>query len=105
MKIKCWGWHADVKKQKADDANNVDTSNIQAQNFTFRELAIATKNFRQECLMGEGGFGRVYKGTIPATGQVIHITSPSIFSAEKTNKFNLYIFSRLHVSCVFCSPI
>lgn len=67
-------WHADIKKPKpADDPNQVDTSNIQAQNFTFRELAIATKNFRQECLMGEGGFGRVYKGTIPATGQVIII--------------------------------
>ncbi|XP_027349571.1 probable serine/threonine-protein kinase PBL26 isoform X2 [Abrus precatorius] len=60
-------------KQKADDPNQVDTSNIQAQNFTFRELAIATKNFRQECLMGEGGFGRVYKGTIPATGQVVAV--------------------------------
>ncbi|KAH1071803.1 putative serine/threonine-protein kinase PBL26 [Glycine soja] len=63
----------DVKKQKADDPNQVDTSNIQAQNFTFRELAIATKNFRQECLLGEGGFGRVYKGTIPATGQVVAV--------------------------------
>ncbi|TKY61313.1 Serine/threonine-protein kinase [Spatholobus suberectus] len=63
----------DVKKQKPDDPNHVDTSNIQAQNFTFRELAIATKNFRQECLMGEGGFGRVYKGTIPATGQVVAV--------------------------------
>jgi hypothetical protein len=64
-------WHADIKKPKPEDPNQVDTSNIQAQNFTFRELAIATKNFRQECLLGEGGFGRVYKGTIPATGQVI----------------------------------
>ncbi|QCD77572.1 interleukin-1 receptor-associated kinase 4 [Vigna unguiculata] len=63
----------DVRKPKADDPNNVDTTNIQAQNFTFRELAIATKNFRQECLMGEGCFGRVYKGTIPATGQVVAV--------------------------------
>ncbi|KAG4917009.1 hypothetical protein JHK87_054566 [Glycine soja] len=63
----------DVKKQKADDPNQFDTSKIQAQNFTFRELAIATKNFRQECLLGEGGFGRVYKGTIPATGQVVAV--------------------------------
>ncbi|KAK2419342.1 Protein kinase superfamily protein [Trifolium repens] len=63
----------DIKKPKAEDPNQVDTSNIQAQNFTFRELAIATKNFRQECLLGEGGFGRVYKGTIPATGQVIAV--------------------------------
>ncbi|KAH1196099.1 putative serine/threonine-protein kinase PBL26 [Glycine max] len=60
-------------KQKADDPNQFDTSKIQAQNFTFRELAIATKNFRQECLLGEGGFGRVYKGTIPATGQVVAV--------------------------------
>ncbi|KAH7543398.1 hypothetical protein FEM48_Zijuj02G0179800 [Ziziphus jujuba var. spinosa] len=41
--------------------------------FTFRELATATKNFRQECLLGEGGFGRVYKGTLPASGQVVAV--------------------------------
>ncbi|KAG8067859.1 hypothetical protein GUJ93_ZPchr0005g15535 [Zizania palustris] len=35
---------------------------IAAHTFTFRELAAATKNFRQDCLLGEGGFGRVYKG-------------------------------------------
>ncbi|CAN1805631.1 Receptor-like cytoplasmic kinase 185 [Linum perenne] len=35
---------------------------IAANTFTFRELAIATNNFRKECLLGEGGFGRVYKG-------------------------------------------
>ncbi|EOA30232.1 hypothetical protein CARUB_v10013354mg [Capsella rubella] len=41
--------------------------------FTFRELATATKNFRQECLLGEGGFGRVYKGTLQSTGQVVAV--------------------------------
>uniref|UniRef100_A0A7N0UBJ3 non-specific serine/threonine protein kinase n=1 Tax=Kalanchoe fedtschenkoi TaxID=63787 RepID=A0A7N0UBJ3_KALFE len=44
--------------------------NIAAQTFTFRELATATKNFRQECLLGEGGFGRVYKGKLEKTGQI-----------------------------------
>ncbi|KMS94830.1 hypothetical protein BVRB_014920, partial [Beta vulgaris subsp. vulgaris] len=47
-------------------------NNIAAQTFTFRELATATKNFRSECLVGEGGFGRVYKGQL-STGQTIAV--------------------------------
>lgn len=54
------------KKDESKEASN----NIAAQTFTFRELASATKNFRQECLLGEGGFGRVYKGQLEKTGQV-----------------------------------
>ena len=43
---------------------------ISAQTFTFRELATATRNFRQDCFLGEGGFGRVYKGRLESTCQV-----------------------------------
>ncbi|KAK7292308.1 hypothetical protein RIF29_08086 [Crotalaria pallida] len=46
---------------------------IAAQTFTFRELAAATKNFRPECLLGEGGFGRVYKGYLDIVGQVVAV--------------------------------
>ncbi|KAK7269093.1 hypothetical protein RIF29_21809 [Crotalaria pallida] len=64
----------DMKKLRPDDPNqNFDPANINAQNFTFREIATATKNFRKECLLGEEGFGRVYKGVIPATGQVVAV--------------------------------
>ncbi|KAF7813683.1 serine/threonine-protein kinase PBL27 [Senna tora] len=49
------------------------TAHIAAQTFTFRELASATKNFRPECLIGEGGFGRVYKGRLESTGQVVAV--------------------------------
>lgn len=44
--------------------------NIAAQTFTFRELAAATNNFRPDSFIGEGGFGRVYKGRLESTGQV-----------------------------------
>lgn len=41
-----------------------------AQVFTFRELASATKNFRNDSIVGEGGFGPVYRGKLEKSGQV-----------------------------------
>jgi hypothetical protein len=49
---------------------------ISAQTFTFRELATATRNFRPECMLGKGGFGRVYRGHLESTGQVT-LSSPN----------------------------
>lgn len=43
--------------------------NSAARSFTFRELAAATRGFREVNLIGEGGFGRVFKGRLE-TGQV-----------------------------------
>lgn len=64
---------ADSKKEAPISIKNGPTANIAAQTFTFRELAAATKNFRPECLLGEGGFGRVYKGRLESTGQVVAV--------------------------------
>ncbi|KAI6669102.1 hypothetical protein NL676_003987 [Syzygium grande] len=52
---------------------NGGSDHIAAHTFTFRELASATKNFRSDCLLGEGGFGRVYKGRLESTNQVVAI--------------------------------
>ncbi|KAJ8535665.1 hypothetical protein K7X08_023385 [Anisodus acutangulus] len=57
------------KASNKEDGNN----NIAAQTFTFRELATATKYFRQEYLIGEGGFGRVYKGHLDKTDQIVAV--------------------------------
>ncbi|CAI0559618.1 unnamed protein product [Linum tenue] len=68
---------AEPKKQKPGDeevgGGGGPPNGGVAQTFTFRELATATKNFRQECLLGEGGFGRVYKGTLASNGQVVAV--------------------------------
>lgn len=51
-------------------------------NFTFSELKMATRNFRPDSVLGEGGFGSVFKGWIdeqsfaaarPGTGMVIAV--------------------------------
>ncbi|GKU91797.1 hypothetical protein SLEP1_g5614 [Rubroshorea leprosula] len=61
---------SDVKEEASKDGGS---DHIAAHTFTFRELAAATKNFRADCLLGEGGFGQVYKGRLESTKQVVAI--------------------------------
>ncbi|KAK1406494.1 hypothetical protein QVD17_41868 [Tagetes erecta] len=74
----------DSKKEhgKSDDNAGVDDAAIvvvidepstgAARSFKYQELATATKNFKQEYLLGESGFGKVYKGTL-ASGKVVAV--------------------------------
>jgi serine/threonine protein kinase len=58
----------------------LESANVKA--FTFNELRVATRNFRPDSVLGEGGFGSVFKGWIdektlaptrPGTGMVIAV--------------------------------
>ncbi|CAL9097726.1 unnamed protein product [Musa textilis] len=62
---------ADSKKE-ASDPKEGNPEHIAAQTFSFRKLIAVTKNFRRDCFLGEGGFGRVYKGRLE-TGQVVAV--------------------------------
>ncbi|XP_060212446.1 probable serine/threonine-protein kinase PBL25 isoform X1 [Lycium barbarum] len=57
---------------KGDTVNPAENGDSNAKTYTFRELASATKNFKQECLIGEGGFGRVFKGTLQG-GEIVAV--------------------------------
>ena len=50
--------------------NDGKTDGKRAQSLTFDELAEATGNFRADCFLGEGGFGKVYKGHLAKINQV-----------------------------------
>ncbi|KAF8395035.1 hypothetical protein HHK36_018974 [Tetracentron sinense] len=60
----------DIKEEVSKDGGS---DHIAAQIFTFRDLAAATKNFKADCLLGEGGFGRVYKGRLDKINQIVAI--------------------------------
>lgn len=65
--------YADSSKRRyiSEEIEKIGKQNISAQIFTFRELCLATDNFNAEHLIGEGGFGRVYKGQIQGKDTVL----------------------------------
>lgn len=56
-----------IKEEVSKDGK---TNGKRAQTFTFDELAAATDDFRSDCFLGEGGFGKVYKGHLEKINQV-----------------------------------
>lgn len=62
-----------------DASKDGGSTHIAAHTFTFRELAAAAKNFRPDYLLGEGGFGRVYRGRLESTNQVCRIGRVLLF--------------------------
>ncbi|KAJ4764586.1 Protein kinase superfamily protein [Rhynchospora pubera] len=61
-----------LRREESLSRKDGSTDHIAAHIFTFRELAAATKNFKKDCLVGEGGFGRVYKGRLES-GQIVAV--------------------------------
>ncbi|KAJ4882680.1 Protein kinase superfamily protein [Raphanus sativus] len=71
----------------------IETEQTPLKTFNFRELAMATKNFRQECLIGEGGYGRVYKGTLQSTGQLVAVKQLDRHGLQGTKEFQTQVLS------------
>ncbi|KAJ4827496.1 hypothetical protein Tsubulata_027974 [Turnera subulata] len=65
------GGEGDVKESGKGKSPKTPNGNG-ARSFTFRELAAATRNFREMNLIGEGGFGRVYRGWLES-GQIVAV--------------------------------
>lgn len=55
--------------------------------FSYRELKLATRGFRDKELLGFGGFGRVYKGTLPSTRLQVAVKRVSHESKQGLREF------------------
>eukprot|EP01018_Ginkgo_biloba_P000284 Gb_33873 [translate_table: standard] len=53
----------------------------------YRELSIATKGFKEEQLLGCGGFGKVYKGILPSNGLEVAVKCIIKDSTEAMKEF------------------
>ncbi|XP_039813743.1 probable serine/threonine-protein kinase PBL7 isoform X2 [Panicum virgatum] len=54
--------------------------------FPLHQLADATKNFREDCLLGRGGFGCVYKATL-SDGQVVAVKQLDLNGHQGNREF------------------
>ncbi|XP_068638803.1 probable serine/threonine-protein kinase PBL3 [Aristolochia californica] len=83
----------------------LSSSNLK--NFSFNELRNATKNFRSDSLLGEGGFGYVFKGWIdeqtyaasrPGAGMVVAVKKlkPESFQGHKEWLTEVNYLGQLH---------
>ncbi|XAR64262.1 Non-specific serine/threonine protein kinase [Bertholletia excelsa] len=63
---------------------NIITPNLKA--FTYSDLKSATKNFRPDTVLGEGGFGRVFRGYVdPETYAPSRVGSGIAVAVKKSN--------------------
>ncbi|KAL2316776.1 hypothetical protein Fmac_030652 [Flemingia macrophylla] len=65
----------DISKRKyiQEEIAKIGKGNITSQIFSYHELCVATRNFHPENLIGEGGFGRVYKGRLKSINRVVAV--------------------------------
>lgn len=72
--------------------------NITSKVFSYRELCVATQNFHPSNMIGEGGFGRVYKGHLKATNQVVAVKQLDRNGFQGNREFlvEVLILSLLH---------
>ncbi|PIN15123.1 Serine/threonine protein kinase [Handroanthus impetiginosus] len=65
--------HSAVENASLRSNSFWETGNSRARKFTFAELVAATENFKAEYFLGEGGFGKVYKGHLKDTDEIVAI--------------------------------
>eukprot|EP01018_Ginkgo_biloba_P000278 Gb_37811 [translate_table: standard] len=53
----------------------------------YRELSIATKGFKEDHLLGSGGYGKVYKGVLPSNGLEVAVKCIVQDSSEGMKEF------------------
>lgn len=65
--------------------------------FYFEELTLATKNFDNSSIVGQGGYGKVYQGTL-ADGTAVAIKRAQEGSLQGQKEFltEIELLSRLH---------
>ncbi|KAK7385631.1 hypothetical protein VNO78_31379 [Psophocarpus tetragonolobus] len=82
---------------KRRNASRISIKVDGVRSFDYKEMALATNNFSQSAQIGEGGYGKVYKGYLP-DGTVVAIKRAQEGSLQGEREFltEIELLSRLH---------
>lgn len=94
------GWtpvHSSPPNSNTNSPLSLSPLNLGKSQFTYDELAAATGGFSQGKIIGQGGFGYVYKGVLP-NGQEVAVKSLKSGSGQGEREFQaeVEIISRVH---------
>jgi serine/threonine protein kinase len=80
------------------------TSNLRNEaihKFCFDELIVATDNYKSRNIVGQGGFGKVYRGKLVPTNQVCKIKYIEIKHFSYCFECDLAFVNVLHIYAIF----
>ncbi|CAN1147047.1 Probable serine/threonine-protein kinase PBL23 [Linum perenne] len=84
------------KRYIAEEIKKIGKGNISSKIFSLREITVATQNFTQDNLLGEGGFGRVYKGQIDDKDVAVKQLDRNGFQGNREFLVEVLMLSLLH---------
>ncbi|KAL1567029.1 putative serine/threonine-protein kinase pbl23 [Salvia divinorum] len=82
----------------SNEIEKLGKGNVIAQVFTYKEICAVTKNFNHSNLIGEGGFGRVYKGYLESKHMEVAVKQldRNGFQGNKEFLIEVLVLSHLH---------
>ncbi|KAL8516140.1 hypothetical protein ACS0TY_014710 [Phlomoides rotata] len=81
-----------VSDRARDMDSSLDPKNIKAKRFAFADMIAATENFKEENFIGEGGFGKVYKGRLRDTGEIVAIKQLDRNGCQGSREFTVEVY-------------
>ncbi|MBA0797361.1 hypothetical protein Gohar_008070 [Gossypium harknessii] len=89
------GHHRTVSRKRSSTKASMKIEGVR--DFTFKEVALATDNFNSSTQVGQGGYGKVYKGTLSdKTVVAIKRAEEGSLQGQKEFLTEIKLLSRLH---------
>ncbi|THG09703.1 hypothetical protein TEA_012216 [Camellia sinensis var. sinensis] len=76
-----------VRRKKYEEIHEVWEKEYGPQRFSYKDLYRATKGFKDTELIGAGGFGKVYRGVLPSSKQLVAVKKVSHDSKQGMKEF------------------